>query len=64
MRIQRKLLTGKQKEKICDKYGGSEFCDGCPLRVLIRGEIRCPATIKLLEKEIKIYWDAEVEIDL
>lgn len=35
MKTKRKLLTQKQKDKICEKYSNNEFCDGCPARVLI-----------------------------
>lgn len=64
MKTKRKLLTQKQKDKICEKYNNNEFCDGCPARALIGGELRCFSTVNNLENEIRAYWNGEVEIDL
>lgn len=74
MRIQRKLLTEKQKQQICEKHSeisqedGKRYCNlGCPLRAYISdgigGEMdRSCKHINIIEKSLKKYWNEEIEI--
>lgn len=72
--MQRKLLTTKQKQLICEKYSKiwyedeKRYCDiDCPLRVDISdgigGKIDCNCKrISIIEKELKKYWNGEIEV--
>ena len=66
MKIQRKLLTSEQKQKICSKTDGmlTSGCLECPLGIEIFGLIFCWKDINELQQRLKEYWDEEVEVDL
>ena len=76
MKTQRKLLTAKQKQAICEKHSEIWYEDGkrycmldCPLRAGISngiGGVRdCSCKhIIAIENSIKDYWNEEIEVDL
>ena len=64
MKIQRKLLTGEQREKICEQYE-DKGCSYCPLRVdfdMGNGWASCD-WVKEKEKQIAYYWNEEIEVE-
>lgn len=74
MKIQRKLLTEKQRQQICKKHSeiwyedGKRYCNlDCPLRSHISDGIggtmdRSCKHIGIIEKSIEKYWNEEIEI--
>lgn len=74
MKTQRKLLTTKQRQLICEKHSkiwyedGKRYCDiDCPLRADIPdgigGKIDCSCKrISIIEKALKKYWNGEIEV--
>lgn len=78
MRIQRKLLTGQQKDKICKKYRtpGIKVGDvkmppcqsmNCPLRAVLftsngAGNV-CFENLKRLQDSIQRFLDDEIEVE-
>lgn len=56
-KIQRKLLTGSQRDEICEKQ---KDCYKCPLN--FRGY--CKNEIYLLSNAIENYWNEEIEVDI
>ena len=69
MKIQRKLLTDKQKKEICRKFWRrSGYCkESCPLRTHFDESAVCCGKFKSvqdLEEAINGYWNEEVEFDI
>lgn len=64
MKIQRKLLTGEQKQKICSKTDGmlSAGCLECPMAIEMFELIFCWKDIKKLQNKIDKYWNEEVTV--
>ena len=74
MKIQRKFLTEKQRQQICEKHSEIGYEDGrryckldCPLRADIsdgvgRAMDRNCKQISIIEKSIEKYWNEEIEI--
>lgn len=60
MKVQRKLLTDEQKEKICKAYG--YHCYKCPIMKEFDDSQRCIEDVKEMEDFIKEYWDEEIEV--
>ena len=58
MKIQRKLLTGEQKEKMCDLD-----CIHCKLAIDIIFFKTCYRNIAQIEKTIKDFWNEEIEVE-
>lgn len=73
-KIQRKLLTKEQRQRICEKHSeiwqvdGKKYCDiDCPLRADISdgigGKMDCNCKqISIIEKALKKYWNGEIEV--
>lgn len=76
MKIQRKLLTEKQRQQICEKHSEIGYEDGkryckldCPLRSHISdgvdGVMDCSCKrINVIESSINNYWNEEIEIEV
>lgn len=58
-KIQRKLLTEVQKKAICKKHTN---CHDCPMLLMIANEQYCYENISYIEKEIRDYWNEEIEV--
>lgn len=76
MKIQRKLLTEKQRQQICEKHSevwledGKRYCNwDCPLKAYISDGIdgsmnRSCKHISVIEKSLKKYWNEEIEVEV
>lgn len=64
MKIQKKLLTDEQKAIICKTH----VCYNCPLRLKIKNisfsSSCCYQNIVSIEKDIKNFWNEEVEVEI
>lgn len=76
MKIQRKLLTKEQRQRICEKHSeiwqvdGKRYCNpDCPLRAYISdgvdkvNDCNCKH-INVIESSINDYWNEEIEIEV
>lgn len=61
-KIQRKLLTEEQKNKLCGKYW--TCIPNCPMTFQCGGITYSCRDVKEIEKTIRDYWNEEVEVDL
>lgn len=58
-KIQRKLLTKEQKNRICSKYA----CDNCPLAYrTLKGEVMCWERLEVHQRDIDRFWSEEVDV--
>lgn len=60
MKIQRKLLTANQRAKYCSEHK----CNSCPIRGRVNGHYVCTSDVLQIEKEIRAFWDEEIDIDI
>lgn len=61
MKIQRKLLTKEQKEKICLN---NKSCYLCPIAIHRDDDYVCYDDIERLSDEISCFWSEEIEVDI
>lgn len=60
MKIQRKLLTKKQKNEICNRHSKDGKCNGAgPLAM----NFICFVGLEKIEKDIKNFWNEEIELE-
>ena len=59
MKVQRKLLTRKQKNDICEN---NPACSRCPLFTAIAEQRFCWKEFTQIERKIKTFWNEEIEI--
>ena len=58
MKTQRKWLTNKQKQAICDAHN----CDNCKLLFKNGTLAICYTKVEQLQKDIADFWNAEIEV--
>lgn len=64
MLVQRKLLTSKQKNNICNKYyDEGKGCSVCPLRSWSLGEHYCIYNLDQIQYAIQDYLNEEIEVN-
>lgn len=67
MKIQRKMLTSEQKNKICRERKAIVGCVGCRLsdHICVQGRYIdiCVRIVDSIEEQLQDFWNKEVEID-